>query len=111
MFYALTSCGLLHCGSTYFWPVTKSNDPKNSQTDPSDFVVSLLAGEIRHKTVGELPLRQGKKCSVEITPDPLPGNSAHALIRAVPDLTMDEKTLFKKLRTALARLARWEIGP
>lgn len=96
----------------------RGNDPRNSQSNSTDCVVSLLASDVRYKTVGaDWPLRQTLTCQVDVTPDPitnqpnLPDNLAHALIRAVPDLKLDEKALFRRLTKSLARLAKWEIKP
>lgn len=99
----------------------KNNEPKNSQTDATDLVVSLLTEDVRYRTTETMPPRRilgtNESCQVDVVPDPvkdhttLPDNPAHALIRAVPDFKSDEKTLFRKLTKALARLAQWEIAP
>jgi integrase len=38
MFYALTSCGLPHCGSTYFWPVTNGKEIVTYRKDKQERV-------------------------------------------------------------------------
>lgn len=96
----------------------RNNDPRNSQDSPTDYVAGLVAHDVRNKI--DVPRNiNGKqeRCHVDVIPDPikdhpdLPDNPAHALICAVPDLSPDEKAVFRKLKTALAGLAKWEIPP
>lgn len=87
----------------------RGNNPENSKWDPTDFIASLAARDVRG--ISAVPK------IVDVVPDPiedhpqLPNNLAHALITAEPELLPNEKTTFRKLQKALARLSRWEIPP
>ena len=98
----------------------RDHNPRNTQSSPSDFVVSLLTHRVRN----EAGLDESKEaitrdvgdsksgvCKVDVTPDPLDENPSHALIRGIPDFREDEKKVYKKVKKALARLADWAVGP
>lgn len=75
-------------------------EPRNSQHDPTDCVVCLVAGDVR--TVKDVAPRE-----VDVVPDPvqdhqtLPDNPAHALV--VTDPALDNDSQFKRLKRALAK--------
>ena len=95
-----------------------NNNPRYTLGDKPGGVVSLVARDIR--SVNELtrndpkgrPLQQFK---IDVEPDPLPDNDAHAVIYAIPEFTdADEQAAFHRLCKRLARLAEargWEILP
>lgn len=90
------------CGSDPAW--TQKGDPRSG-------VVSLLTQAIR--AISDLHTNDPKgnpliTHTVDVKPDPLPDNRAHALIVAVPPIT--SKSAFRRLQTALAQLAQWEIN-
>lgn len=83
--------------------------------DDKGGVVSLVAGEIRglddvtrndkHETILQ-------RFKIEIEPNPLSGNFAHAEIYAIPMFTdADRRGAFRRLCRSLARMSRWEIMP
>ncbi len=85
-------------------------NPVHTRRD-TDGVALLIAGEIRgiDDINLEAPLR---RFAVDVIPDELPTNPAHAKI--VLDPWMDHKKLFRRLRHSLARLAErrpWAIPP
>jgi hypothetical protein len=67
--------------------ILRGHDPRGSQRSPTDAVVELLTGEVRaicslvqrDATSQELGLY-----TIDVRPDPLPDNPAHALIYADP---------------------------
>jgi hypothetical protein len=89
------------------------NGPRDTRRDPTDGVLSLLAGAVR------TPLEQRDAkgsiiatCTIEVLAAPLPENTAHALIVIMPPCPPDR--LFRKLCARLALLAEqrpWEIPP
>lgn len=87
----------------------RENDPKKCRWHLTDFVASLVAHEVRN--ISTIPK------TIDVVPDPIenhpkfPDNPAHALITADPEFLPNEKTTFRKLRQALARLCKWEIPP
>ncbi len=90
----------------------RDNKPENAKADPTDGVVSLLAAEVR-----TVKLRSNSESSrtVNVVSDPIENNPSHALIITEPtplDPTKNtDKAQFKKLKKALANLAKWEIHP
>src|SRR5690348_10976785 len=54
----------------------RDHDPRKSQMNPTDAVVSLLVSDVR----GTLPGRP--EYAIDVRSDPLPENPAHALIYA-----------------------------
>jgi hypothetical protein len=71
-------------------------------------VLSLIAKDIRDippTTHG----KTGKDFTADIKPDPLPGNSAHALIFVHPDECTPG--VFDRIKKALSRIARIELYP
>jgi hypothetical protein len=83
------------------------NDPRRTQKSETDAVVSLLAAEVRGIHTLIRRDAQGNKTGVyaiDVRPDPLPDNPAHALIVADPEFASSKH--FRKLRESLARLAQ-----
>ncbi len=90
----------------------RNSDPKQTQVDESDAVVSMIAVEVRG--IGTVVQRSEKgnavlRRAVDVEPVPLPNNPAHAEIYGTPEFAT--KGVFKKLSLALAQIARWEILP
>ncbi|OGQ91855.1 MAG: hypothetical protein A2289_11710 [Deltaproteobacteria bacterium RIFOXYA12_FULL_58_15] len=83
--------------------------PSYSQADLSDGVVSVLASGVRG--IAARSVKDGVTISyaIDVFPDPLPGNPAHAEIRPSPEYAT--KSAFRKVLEALALLAAWEIYP
>jgi hypothetical protein len=89
------------------------NGPRDTRRDPTDGVLSLLAGAVRTP----LEQRDAKgsvigSCDIDVLPAPLPENAAHAVIVITPPCPPDR--LFRKLCARLALLAEqrpWEIAP
>lgn len=85
------------------------NNPEKCRRHPTDFVASLVTHEVR--SISTIPK------TIDVMPDPiedhpeLPNNPAYALVIANPEFLPNEKTAFRKLRQALARLCKWEIPP
>jgi hypothetical protein len=87
-----------------------SYDPRWTQQGPRNAVVSLHAADVR----STLPRRdeQGRETGfyeIDVKPDPLPENPAHALIYASPAFAT--KSVFRKLLERLAQLAQIELLP
>jgi hypothetical protein len=86
----------------------RDNDPRNSQWDPSDCIVSLITHEVR--SVVDVRPR-----AVDVIPDPIENhptlcdNLAHALIITKP--AFDNDSQFKKLKKALTRIYTVLIPP
>jgi hypothetical protein len=81
----------------------RDHDPYQSQMSPTDAVVSLRVSDVR----GTLPARP--EYAIDVRPDPLPENPAHALIYAQPQFA--NQSVFRRLRERLALLARIELLP
>jgi hypothetical protein len=81
----------------------RNHDPRNCQMSPTDAVVSLRVSDVR----GSLP--GCPEYEIDVRPDPLPDNPAHALIYAQPQYA--NPSVFRKLRERLALLARIELLP
>jgi len=83
-------------------------EPRNSQHDPADCVVCLVAQDVR--TVRDVAPRE-----VDVVPDPvldhhiLPDNPAHALV--VTDPALDNNSQFRRLKRALAKRCTVMIMP
>lgn len=93
-------------------------DPNKSRIDKGDGVVSLIAKDVRQ--IGDVKSKTENdetKHAVDIKPDPVSNNEAHALITVQPEFfgsQSKQKKSFKLLRIALARLATengWTIEP
>ncbi|SRR6266852_4163072 len=93
------------------------NNPKRTLGNGSG-VLSLVTIDVR--SVVDLSREENQKQVIErfridVEPVPLPNNSAHAEIHAIPSFTdFDKKRAFKRLCQRLARLAearKWEIRP
>jgi hypothetical protein len=94
-------------------------DPEQSRLKEENGIVTLITKEVRQ--IGDVKTNddRGKqvKHAVDVSPDPISGNKAHALIVVEPDFfgTESKKTrAFKLLRKALARLATqrgWTLEP
>jgi hypothetical protein len=88
------------------------HDPRSTQKSPSDAVVELIASEVR--AIRSLVRRddQGREVGVyaiDVRPDPLPENPAHAVIYADPEFA--SRSLFKRLQERLAQMARFVLPP
>jgi hypothetical protein len=88
------------------------HDPRSTQKSRSDAVVELVAGEVR--ALRSLLRRddQGREVglyTIDVCPDPLPDNTAHAVIYADPQFA--SRSLFKKLQEQLAYMARFVLLP
>jgi len=95
------------------------NDPGETQRDPSDGVVSVVAGDVRSidtvvRNDGKGNLIQAFGVDVEHVPiinhPELPDNPAHAEIYLIP--TSSNKAVFRRLCERLTQLANerpWEI--
>jgi len=90
------------------------SDPNYSINDQTDCVVSLVTGDVRgvasvvkhEKVEGEQVINT---YSIDVHSAPLDENPAHAEVRAAPKIS--SKSVFRRLRESLARLASWEIQP
>jgi hypothetical protein len=88
------------------------HDPRSTQKSRSDAVVELIAGEVR--AIRSLLRRddQGREVglyAIDVSPDPLPDNTAHAVIYAHPQFA--SRSLFKRLQEQLAYMARLVLLP
>lgn len=87
--------------------------PRHTQRKPADGVISLVAGEVRQiKDVTRSKQNVTLTYLVDVEPDPLLGNPAHARIFLHPDDANDGT--FRRLRKRLAHLANrreWVIKP
>ncbi|PMB39131.1 hypothetical protein CEN47_05460 [Fischerella thermalis CCMEE 5319] len=93
-------------------------NPKWTQKNPDDGVVSLIASEVRMMDVAQNDNKGNKLFAykIDVCPRPTDSNPAHAQIEPSPDYT--NKTTFRKVTEKLARLATerinkegWEIIP
>jgi hypothetical protein len=87
------------------------NDPAYTQVDDTDFVCSVVAGEVRSITITHNRPTGAVTHNIRVDATPTPKNPAHADIYAHPDVAT--KGVFRKLQERLAQLARWEdwFGP
>jgi hypothetical protein len=88
------------------------HDPRRARRSPTDAVVELLAGDVRG--IRSLVQRDARGHEsglyiIDVRPDPLPENTAHALIYADPRFAT--RSLFKKLQERLAHMARFTLLP
>lgn len=90
-------------------------DPAHTQQDTSDYICSVVAGEVRSIDAVIQNSPKGKEIrrhniDIEYTPNPEadPENDAHADIYPHPELA--NKQVFRKLQERLALMARWEEG-
>jgi hypothetical protein len=92
-----------------------SYDPRKAQKDERDGVVSLFAREVRDIVGlgGKIADGNEVQFKIDVRPDPLPNNNAHAEIYAVPEFDKDSRKYFRLLRERFALIAekRWEILP
>lgn len=92
-----------------------NGDPHRAKTQPTQGVVGLVVGEVRR--VGTVTRTDPKGNVVEthqldVVPDPLPDNPAHALITHTPEFQSNRP--FDRLKESLARLAEhggWLVEP
>lgn len=93
-------------------------DPEKSRMRKEDGIVTLIAQEVRQ--IGDVRSNNGGGSiahAVDVSPDPVPRNKAHAQITVEPDFfgsSSKQKKAFKLLRIALARLATqngWTLNP
>ncbi|MFJ1212933.1 hypothetical protein [Burkholderia pyrrocinia] len=93
----------------------RNYDPVQSKTAPTQGIVGLLAADVRL-------IKDAKKTDdkgnveyvheVDVVPNPLPGNDAHALVTVSP--TFESRRPFDRLKECLARLAErqgWLVEP
>jgi hypothetical protein len=85
------------------------NDPRKTQKMLTDYVFSVLTGDVRKielisKPDGALAITH----TVDVLPDPEKDNPAHAIIKAQPQPGSARE---KKLREALARIALSALLP
>lgn len=87
------------------------HDPSYTQFRLSDYVCSLVTGDVRaiatvvkHDKKGVPQVQH----NIDVEPVPLYDNAAHAEIYAVPEISGGR--LFERLLERLAYLARWERG-
>lgn len=91
-----------------------SNNPTNSQKSDKDGVISLVCRDIR---IIDLVQKDSKgkqkfKYKVDVIARPLNENKAHAQIEPSPEY--ETKSVFRRLKERLARLAserEWEVTP
>lgn len=90
----------------------RNNDPKNSQLSPNDGIVSLLTKEIRNETVKINNPADPIQYALDVRPDPIDDNPAHAIIISSPLYKNDNA--FRKVKIKLALLANkrgWLLEP
>ncbi|MHB1949744.1 MAG: hypothetical protein ACYCQI_16720 [Gammaproteobacteria bacterium] len=81
--------------------ILQNNDPAISRRfSPTDAVVFLKAGEVRKEKVSKAEIEY----ALDVKPDPLEENHAHAII--VPAPQYKNPNAFKKVKESLARLAK-----
>lgn len=90
----------------------REHDPRRVRKSPTDAVAELIAGEVRG--IRSLIHRdaQGQEIglyTIDVRPNPLPGNAAHALIYADPRFA--SRSLFKRLQERLALMAQFVLLP
>jgi hypothetical protein len=81
-------------------------DPRNSRTEPSQCIASLVAGDVRAISTSER--------TIDVKADPLRDNPAHALITAKPPFLNENraaKNVAKDFRRSLAKRSTWAIAP
>ena len=86
--------------------------PRRARKSETDAVVVLLAGEVRRIRTLIQREEQGREIglySIDLRPDPLPDNPAHALIVADPRFAT--RSLFKRLQERLALIAQFILLP
>lgn len=88
--------------------------PELARKSATDGVISLITGDVRsiNVTTNDAKGRPVHEHSVDVTHNPLANNLSHCLIICVPALQND--TIFRKLKEALARLAEqrgWRVPP
>jgi hypothetical protein len=86
------------------------NDPRRTQKSGTDAVARLVAGAVRCS----LPRRDAKgqetgTYAIDVIPEPLPDNPAHAVIYANPSFVSPNH--FRKLRERLARIHQLVLLP
>lgn len=98
------------------------NNPAHTQVEPGDHVCRLRAGDVRRINTVQSFEPDGKTVArnydVRVEPDPVAedharnqkANPAHAVIFAHPHPEVGLKSVFRRLREALAQLAVWEEG-
>lgn len=90
----------------------RGQDPTAALKSPSDAVVELVAGEvrgIRSLVQRDEAGRETGLYTVDVRPDPLPVNAAHALIYADPRFA--SRSVFKRLQERLAMMAVFVLLP
>lgn len=87
------------------------NDPAHVKVAATDFVCSMITGQVR-AIPGVVRKTSGGEVSVQhivrVDPEPLAHNPAHASIYGDPEITSDK--VFKRLKESLRILAEWEEG-
>ena len=97
----------------------KNFDPQQSKLNETNGIVTLVTEEVRG--IGDVATsyegKENVEHAVDVKPDPKPDNEAHSLIVVTPEFfggKDKQKSVFKLLRIALARLATekgWTIPP
>jgi len=90
-------------------------DPHRSRLTREDGIVTLEAGAVRR--LGPIPQYDNRRQplsehAVDVVPDPIEGNGAHALVVTQPPVT--GRSVYKRLKDGLARLATeagWRVTP
>jgi hypothetical protein len=90
--------------------VLVDNNPQRTRKSETDAVAQLITSEVR----GSLPRRDAKSrevgaYAIDVIPEPLPDNKAHAVIYANPDFVSPNH--FRKLRERLARIHQIVLLP
>ncbi len=90
--------------------VLVDNDPQRTRKSETDAVAQLITSEVR----GSLPRRDAKgrevgAYAIDVIPEPLPDNAAHAVIYANPGFVSPNH--FRKLREHLARIHQIVLLP
>ena len=97
----------------------QNHDPKQSQRNPEDGVLSLVVADIRQiDSIQQLDAKGNlvQTYKIDVVADPAVGNLAHAEVR--PNPKYQTKSVFRKLQERLAILAMqriekhgWDILP
>lgn len=89
-----------------------NHDPTWTQKSPTDAVVSLLAADVRGIRTLTRRDEQGREVgiyAIDVRPEPLLDNPAHAQVYADPAFT--SKSLFRRLCERLAQMAQITLLP
>ncbi len=90
----------------------RNEDPSHAQRSQTDAVAQLLTAEVRAiRTLAQRDEHghESGVYSIDVRPDPLPENPAHAVIFADPRFA--SRSLFRKLQERLAYMAVFVLMP